>query len=1136
MPAEVDMNTRLKTLTMILGFVLSTNSLFALQLHHELRVHLDPQKHHLSVVDTISHIDLLSKDKQGAFRFFLHAGLSPELEGSGWSLEKIPGDPQADFLGINATTESLPENIEIEAWKLIPKTDDSGDVRLRYSGTIFHPLARQGEEYQRSFSETPGTISPEGVFLSGTTFWIPAFGDGMISFNVEVDGLSPNWEIISQGRRTRHENAEDTRTVAWSADFPTEEVYLVGGPLKEYESRQGDTEIFAFLRTPDEGLATRYINATARYLRMYESILPDYPFASFSLVENFWETGYGMPGFTLLGPKIIRFPWILTSSYPHELLHNWWGNSVYVDFPSGNWCEGLTAYMADHMLAEQRGEGRIYRRSTLKKFTDLVTQENDFPLTEFHNRFSGASEAVGYGKALMLFHMMRRSVGDAAFLRALTRYYHDHQFKQASFGDIAASFYHLGGPVLAPFVKEWTSRTGAPRLVLGKTEILETRNSKLPFTLRLELSQQNVDSPFPLEIPIAVTVEGKEKALWHVEKSCGASCNIEIPCPGRPLRVDIDPEFDLMRRLDPREVPPAISTLMGAKAPLFILSSRAPEAEVEAWKNLAESWAAPEKARMIRDDEIMAFPKGAFWILGRNNRFAGELVWRLAEQGVHFDGENLILGTEKLPAKGRSLVLIARDPAMPEVAAGFIAADPIAAIPGLARKLPHYQKYSYLAFKGEEPSNTLKGMWTPIASPLVRKLVKGNMPELHLEKREALTPMPPIFQAEDFEKSVRFLADPALEGRGLGTEGLAEATKWVEARMKEIGLDPAGSRGFRQAWTIRAGEPEREMELINLIGKIPGQEPDLDPVFVTAHLDHLGRGWPDVRSGNEGKIHPGADDNASGVAVLLELARAMKAEPARPRTILFAVVTGEEAGLIGSRHLVSTLKDPGIFADLNIDTVGRLSEGALYVLNTDSAREWRFIFMGVGYTTGAPVKIVSEALDASDQGAFLEAGIPAVQLFTGPTADYHRPGDTPEKLDFPGMSTVTEAAKEVVAYLAERKEALEVHLETGKTPGTTEVRPPARDAGSQRKVSLGTMPDFAFSGPGIRVQAVMPGSAAEEAGIKAGDILLEIDGSSIDGLRGLSRLLKEHQPGDSVSISLKRETKEINLPVQLRQR
>lgn len=99
---------------------------------------------------------------------------------------------------------------------------------------------------------------------------------------------------------------------------------------------------------------------------MYRKLIGPYPYWKFALIENFWETGYGMPSFTLLGPQVIRFPFILHSSYPHELLHNWWGNSVYVDFKKGNWCEGLTAYLADHLIQEQRGQGDSYRRATLQ--------------------------------------------------------------------------------------------------------------------------------------------------------------------------------------------------------------------------------------------------------------------------------------------------------------------------------------------------------------------------------------------------------------------------------------------------------------------------------------------------------------------------------------------------------------------------------------------------------------------------------------------------------------------------------------------------------------------------------------------------------------------------------------------------
>ena len=106
----------------------------------------------------------------------------------------------------------------------------------------------------------------------------------------------------------------------------------MGGPLVVYRESAGAVEALVYLRQKDDALAGKYLEATAQYLEMYRGLIGPYPYGKFALVENFWETGYGMPSFTLLGPQIIRFPFILTSSYPHEILHNWWGNSVFVDY------------------------------------------------------------------------------------------------------------------------------------------------------------------------------------------------------------------------------------------------------------------------------------------------------------------------------------------------------------------------------------------------------------------------------------------------------------------------------------------------------------------------------------------------------------------------------------------------------------------------------------------------------------------------------------------------------------------------------------------------------------------------------------------------------------------------------------
>jgi len=1104
--------------------------------HHELEVRLDPATHRLEVVDRVLVGRDVALDADGTFHLVLHAGLAPEVVTPGWRLEAVTGPVEATFFGINATTDTVAENVPLEAWRLRQAQDAGGPVELRYGGVIHHELQTQGEEYQRSFSETPGIIDPQGVFLAGTSFWVPTFGDGLVTFSLEVSGLNPPWNVVSQGRRSHHEITPDgSRTTTWTLDHPTEEIYLVAGPWQTYADRAGEVDIYAFLREEDPGLAGRYLDATKRYLELYNGMLPPYPYASFALVENFWETGYGMPGFTLLGPQVIRFPWILTSSYPHELLHNWWGNSVYIDAETGNWCEGLTAYMADHLFAEQRGEGATYRRATLKKFSDLVKTGNDFPLADFGSRQSAASEAVGYGKSLMLFHMLRRALGNEAFLAGFGRFDHDHRFSRAGFADIARALNDEVGGDWLPFVDQWVRRTGAPSLEIVDVEVAENPAAKLPWKVTVKVRQTQGGAPFPLTVPVAVTVEGQTEPIWSEAGTCGShDCVIEVLCPARPLRLDVDPAFDVMRRLDPLEVPPALTTLFGADDPVFVLPARATAAEQAAWRGLAAAWAKPAEPRIVVDRELENLPDGSVWILGWSNTFADEVSHRVTGQGAAVNKATVTLPSDEMPRADHSLVLVARADSDSADALGWVTAEPVEAIPGLARKLPHYTRYSYLGFKGAEPENVAKGMWQPLGSPLVRNLSDEELPELVLPARQPLAELPAVFDADRLGNTVAYLARPSMEGRGLGSSGLEAATSWVEEQLADASVELVDPMGYRQRWTWRGGEPERLMALTNLVATVPGTDPNLPPVLVMAHIDHLGHGWPDVRTGNEGVVHPGADDNASGVAVLLELARTMAAEPTRPRTVLFAVVTGEEAGRVGSKHLLAEIpNDQRPYACVNLDTVGRLADGALFVLNANSAREWRFIFMGVGYTTGAPVKVVTEPLDSSDQMSCIEVGIPAVQLFTGPTPDYHRPSDTADTIDADGMAVVTEAAHEAVVYLAERLEPLTVTIKGDDKP--TGHPGSAPESGS-RRASLGTMPDFGFEGPGVRVQQVMPSSAAEAAGLIAGDVLIAFDGEPVTDLRGYSTLLKAKSPGDQVEVTVLRDGEETTVTATLGER
>ena len=199
-----------------------------------------------------------------------------------------------------------------------------GQLVLSYTGVIDFGLADEKEQYSKGFRATHGILGPEGIFLSGTTAWIPRFANEMVRFSLEVESPS-NWHVISQGTGASDADTKDGRRIArWSAESDLEQIYLVGGPLTVQRDTAGSVESLVYLHERDEPLARKYLDATARYIEMYRKLIGPYPYDKFALVENFWETGYGMPSFTLLGEQVIRLPFILHSSYPHEILHNWW--------------------------------------------------------------------------------------------------------------------------------------------------------------------------------------------------------------------------------------------------------------------------------------------------------------------------------------------------------------------------------------------------------------------------------------------------------------------------------------------------------------------------------------------------------------------------------------------------------------------------------------------------------------------------------------------------------------------------------------------------------------------------------------------------------------------------------------------
>src|SRR5260221_982112 len=400
------------------------------------------------------------------------------------------------------------------------------------------------------------------------------------------------------------------------------------------------------------------------------------------------------------------------------------------------------------------------------------------------------------------------------------------------------------------------------------------------------------------------------------------------------------------------------------------------------YASLAKAWSR-DGVETVMDSALDALPADrAVWVFGAGNKFAPAVADALKTYGASLDAAGLRTASATYEGVGRSLVAVTRHPGNPDSVVIYVSASSDAAADALARKLPHYGKYSWLVFAGDEATNEATGEWPVGDTPLARNLTPEGQP-IKREPRKGLAEVKAAFDIARMKADIEWLAAPAREGRGAGSRGLDAAANYIAERFERLGLSPLtpGARGgdrYFQNFNM-TGETGAPLPARNVIGVLPGANPALNgqALIVSAHYDHLGFGWPDARAGAKGQLHPGADDNASGVAVMLEIARLMA--NARPeRSVIFAAFAAEEAGLQGARHYVRSAQAPGaayplsgVIADLNLDMVGRLADGKVTIFGAGSARELPFIFMGAGAVTGVPVQSVAHEMNASDHTAFV---------------------------------------------------------------------------------------------------------------------------------------------------------------------
>ena len=333
---------------------------------------------------------------------------------------------------------------------------------------------------------------------------------------------------------------------------------------------------------------------------------------------------------------------------------------------------------------------------------------------------------------------------------------------------------------------------------------------------------------------------------------------------------------------------------------------------------------------------------------------------------------------------------------------------------------------------------------------------------------------------------------------------------------------------------------QRRSVLKNVVGYLPGSDPALrdQTIVIGAHYDHLGLGEQDsLAPGQVGRIHHGADDNASGAAGTMELARLFSGEPGRlRRSLLFMAYAGEEIGLLGSAHYAEEPLLPldRTIAMMNLDMIGRVNKNKLYVGGVGTSPQFRPWVEEENKDLGFQLDFSDSGYDASDHMSFTRKDIPVLFFFSGLHSDYHKPSDTWEKQEPAETANVLE----LVSRIARRIDRVEerpqfVRVQRRERRGRGE---PAEEPGQGYGPYFGSIPDFGENDQGVKFADVRDGSPAAQAGLKAGDVLVKFDGKEIRTLYDFTYLLRGKSPGDEVPVAVLRGGQEIPAVVKLGRR
>ncbi len=623
---------------------------FTIQSHH-LTVQIDPSRHHLKAEDRL---EIGMKGGRPQTLSFL---LNPQLK----IIRIVDPRTGVPLQWSEANFSAHANRLDIS----LQKMEEPLILSVSYEGSIYDPVVKEKELQFVRGDKTSGLIGSEGVYLSSDTHWYPDKPDSIALFLVEATIPDP-FRIVTQGELISEKLKDTTWVSKWANELPARSLTLVAGKYFVKSRKLNGTKISTYFFHDDDGISETFLNRAEEYLKIYSDLLGPYPFKKFDIVQNFFSSGYGIPTLTLLAPEAIHQgkEFLRPGALDHEIVHSWWGHYVSEKPGTGNWVEALTTYCTNYYYKELKigkEAPRKYRQEVMQKYAVVVSPSKDYPLRKFEGKETPLDAQIGYGKGSMVFHMLRRIVGKDVFFAALRQFTAEYGGKQASWEDIRRVFEEATDRRLNNFFAQWLDRPGGPQLKLENVRAQSGTNGFV-------VSGEAVQEGDVYQLPVLLEVDdgqGKKRLILDVSKR-RTSFSMEVP--KMPMKLILDPDDHLFRRLHPEEIIPELNALLEDPEKVIVISDQGDEESRKIYLEMAKRIKERRGGEILSAKDVTEEKLGnsSVMLLGESwkNPILSKLISHLPRPVEHKEGSFFIKG-EKVQEEDESLLLTIPRPLRP---------------------------------------------------------------------------------------------------------------------------------------------------------------------------------------------------------------------------------------------------------------------------------------------------------------------------------------------------------------------------------------------------------------------------------------------------------------------------------------